>query len=248
MSKSSYVAASLVSIGLAFLPNASSAAVIQTSQELLSVCPALSSGTGCAEGATEYLDAAQPSNAQIISLVTSIASTADTPQVPKPICLDAAQGIRILAGGVSNAGQRQQILAIANDLCKGSATAAIPALVGSTFNNGNGYYRLKMLTAEGLYKYSKIVLVSRNYYFEIGTIPNPFSSTISADIILPQDGFVKMILIDSYGKIVFSENRKLFKGLNKSSYRGLESLSSGAYYILFEYNGSQIQKKITKIN
>ena len=140
MSKSSYVAASLVSIGLAFLPNASSAAVIQTSQELLSVCPALSFGTGCAEGATEYLDAAQPSNAQIISLVTSIASAADTPQVPKPICLDAAQGIRILAGGVSNAGQRQQILAIANDLCKGSATAAIPALVGSTFNNGNGYF------------------------------------------------------------------------------------------------------------
>src|SRR6476660_8413720 len=140
MMKTSYVAASLFSIGLAFSPAVSSAAVIQTAEALMSVCPALSSGTGCPEGATEYLDAVHPSNSQIVSLVSSIAGAADTPQVPKPICLDAAQGIRVLAGGVSSAGQRQQILLIADSLCRGSATAAIPALFGAGFNNGNGYF------------------------------------------------------------------------------------------------------------
>jgi len=65
---------------------------------------------------------------------------------------------------------------------------------------------------------------------------------------LPQDGFVKMILFNSYGKITWTESRKLYKGLNRVSYPGLEILSSGGYYIVFDYNGTQVQKKLTKIN
>ena len=114
--------------------------------------------------------------------------------------------------------------------------------------NGNSYYRLKMLSPEGLYQNSKIILLGRNYHFQVSSLLNPFSSVITTDIILPQDGFVKMIVIDSYGKITFSENRKMYKGLNKVTYRGLEHLSSGGYYILFDYNGMQVQKKMTKIN
>ena len=105
-----------------------------------------------------------------------------------------------------------------------------------------------MMTPEGLYKQSKMILLSRSYRFEVNSLLNPFSSMITADIILPQDGFVKMILIDSYGKVTWTENRKLYKGLSKITYQGLESLSSGSYYILFDYNGMQVQKKMTKIN
>lgn len=137
MNKASYLAASLFSIGFALSPSISSAAVVQTAQELLSVCPALSTSTGCPEGAAQYLKAVNPSNGAIITLVTSIADAAESPQVPKRICLDAAQGIRVLAGGVSNADQRQQILVIADELCRGAATAAIPALPGTGNNNGN---------------------------------------------------------------------------------------------------------------
>lgn len=138
MNKASYLAASLFSIGFALSPSISSAAVVQTAQELLSVCPALSTSTGCPEGAAQYLKAVNPSNGAIITLVTSIADAAESPQVPKRICLDAAQGIRVLAGGVSNADQRQQILVIADELCRGAATAAIPAVLGTGNTNGNG--------------------------------------------------------------------------------------------------------------
>lgn len=114
--------------------------------------------------------------------------------------------------------------------------------------NSSSYYRLKMLSPEGLYKNSKIILLSRNYQFQVSSLLNPFSEKITTDIILPQDGFVKMLLIDSYGKVACTENRKLYKGLNKIIYQGLENLSSGGYYILFDYNGMQVQKKLTKIN
>ena len=128
-----------------------------------------------------------------------------------------------------------------------------PSLVEYNFNDrnnvaGNSYYRLKMMTSEGLYQQSKIVLLGRSYHFDVNAVLNPFSSIMSADITLPQEGMVKMILIDSYGKVAWSENRKLYRGLNKVTYQGLETLSSGAYFILFDYNGTQVQKKLTKIN
>jgi len=135
--KTRYVAAGLFSLGLAFTPTLSSAAVLQASAQLLSVCPDLSNGTGCQEGATIYLASGQGSDTSIIDLVTSIAEAGDTPQVPMRVCLDAAQGIRVLGGGVSRLEQRQQILLIADEMCRGAATAAI-AENADTNGNGNG--------------------------------------------------------------------------------------------------------------
>lgn len=114
--------------------------------------------------------------------------------------------------------------------------------------NKNNFYRLKLITKNGLYQYSKVILINRNYAFQVSSLLNPFKSDITADVILPEDGIVKMVLIDNYGKIISRHNRKLNKGLNKVNYTGMENLSSGGYYILFENNGVQVQKKLTKIN
>ncbi len=114
-------------------------------------------------------------------------------------------------------------------------------------NGKNNYYRLKMITKDGLHQYSKIVLLNRSYQFEVNSLLNPFANTINADIILPEDGMVEMVLIDNYGKVVKKENKRLNKGLNKIAYNGLENLSSGVYFILFDNNGVKLQRKLTKI-
>lgn len=114
-------------------------------------------------------------------------------------------------------------------------------------SGGTSYYRLKIMTPDGLYRNSKIILLSRNYSFQVSALLNPFLSMVAADIVLPQDGMLKMVLLDSYGKIAFTESRKLYKGLTKVIYPGLEKLASGGYYVVFEYNGTQVQKKLTKL-
>jgi hypothetical protein len=136
--KTRYVAAGLFGLGLAFAPALSGAAVLQASAQLLSVCPDLSSGIGCPQGATIYLASGHRSNQDIVDLVTTIAQASDTPQVPMRICLDAAEGIRVLGGGVSNLDQRQQILLIADEMCRGAATAAIAVNTGAGSGDGNG--------------------------------------------------------------------------------------------------------------
>jgi hypothetical protein len=136
--KTRYVAAGLFGLGLAFAPALSGAAVLQASAQLLSVCPDLSSGIGCPQGATIYLASGHRSNQDIVDLVTTIAQAGDTPQVPMRICLDAAEGIRVLGGGVSNLDQRQQILLIADEMCRGAATAAIAVNTDAGSGDGNG--------------------------------------------------------------------------------------------------------------
>ncbi len=111
----------------------------------------------------------------------------------------------------------------------------------------NIYYRLKIISKNGLHQYSNVILLSQSYQFQVSSLLNPFTDAINATIILPEDGAVEMILMDNYGRKIKSENINLYKGLNKISYSGLENLSSGIYIIVFENKGAQVQKKLTKI-
>ncbi len=114
--------------------------------------------------------------------------------------------------------------------------------------SGNTYFRIKIYNSNGLYKYSKVIMLSHGFNFEVNSLLNPFSSTISADIILPNNGVLKMNLFDSYGKLVGRENKKLTKGLTKVAYYGLSNLSKGMYFVSFEFNNAIVQKKLTKTN
>jgi len=114
--------------------------------------------------------------------------------------------------------------------------------------NSNTWFRLKIFNTNQLYKYSNAVLLNRTFSFTVNSLVNPFSSTISANIILPENGIVKMTLFDSYGKLVGSENKKLAKGLNLVEYNGWDKLSRGIYFISFGFNNSRVQSKLTKSN
>ena len=113
---------------------------------------------------------------------------------------------------------------------------------------GNTYFRLKIYNTNGLYNYSKVIVVNHDYNFQVTSLVNPFNSGISSVIILPGDGLVKMSLYNSYGKLVATENRKLYKGLNSVQYNGWYALSSGMYFISFQYNNLYIQRKLTRLN
>lgn len=107
---------------------------VRSGADLLTYCPALETGSGCPAAAEAYLQYTNPSDGEIFELVIKIAEDADQPTVPKSICLDAAEGLRVLAGGVSSADRQQEIRNIADALCKDSATGAI----GNDANDGDG--------------------------------------------------------------------------------------------------------------
>jgi hypothetical protein len=105
----------------------SSAQVISASQ-VLSDCPDVPAAQACPGLATAFLGNAAPTtrrDGRIVNLVVAIAEAAQQPRVPRRSCLNAADGLRVLATGVTTDEQAQQINDIADALCRGSRTAAI---------------------------------------------------------------------------------------------------------------------------
>lgn len=110
---------------MATLP--ASAAVLSVAQ-VTTGCPDIDQARECPALAEEFLSTrpmSRESDGQIVSLVLAIAELSQVPRVPMPVCLNAADGIRVLAGGVSSSDQEAQINDIADSLCDGTNTAAI---------------------------------------------------------------------------------------------------------------------------
>jgi len=112
----------------------------------------------------------------------------------------------------------------------------------------NTWFRLKIIADNGAYKFSKIIFIAQPDSFQVNTVLNPFQSVISANLMLPKDGFLKMSLFNNFGKLTYQETRKLPKGLHELYYSDMGKLSNGLYVVSFETNGVSVQKKLLKVN
>jgi hypothetical protein len=110
--------------------------------------------------------------------------------------------------------------------------------------NGNFYYRIKMTQPDGLFKYSNIVLVSVNSSFGVNNIQNPFSSQVKADIVMPENGTVNIVLYNDKGQQVKIYKKEMNKGFNQVILDGLSGLANGMYFISFEYNNQFERRKL----
>ena len=115
--------------------------------------------------------------------------------------------------------------------------------------NTRGYYRLKMVNKDGLFKYSEIILVSnKKSAFTISGYTNPFRDFINLSYTLPNNGKVSFHIIDMYGKTVYVQEVNGKKDLNKTNLENLSKLSAGTYSLIIFYKNESITKRILKIN
>ncbi|MEP7280057.1 MAG: T9SS type A sorting domain-containing protein [Bacteroidota bacterium] len=113
---------------------------------------------------------------------------------------------------------------------------------------GNAYYRIKLKEETG-FKYSQTILLSPGKLpFMIKNLVNPFSSTISCNVILPADGEVRTTVFDMYGRVVNTLKQSLTKGLHAIQIQDLGALSNGTYLLKTEWQNESIINKVIKSN
>lgn len=110
---------------------------------------------------------------------------------------------------------------------------------------GRYYYRIKMIDNNGLYKYSKIVLVSTEMSFEVQNLTNPVKNNIKCDLVVPEDGRVNFNLYNDLGVPVKKIQRQVSKGFNSIQIDKL-NFPYGIYILTIEYNNEVIRKKLIK--
>jgi len=110
------------------------------------------------------------------------------------------------------------------------------------------YYRLKMTDKNGMFIYSKIVVLSNTAIdFEIKSITNPVTDHLQVEYILPKDGKITMRLYSLYGTLINKLEINAKKGWNKNRYDLIRDLTAGTYIFSLSDNKTVINKKIIKM-
>lgn len=106
------------------------------------------------------------------------------------------------------------------------------------------YYRLKMVDADGTFKYSKIILIRKDQKTLPGiTInPNPLvsGSTATVRFEVQAKSIVTFRVIDMSGRVLLSQQNNVAEGINSVSVNNFERLQPGTY-VLQMNDGTSVQ-------
>jgi len=108
------------------------------------------------------------------------------------------------------------------------------------------YYRLKMVDADGQYKYSNVVTIYLSDITGLSVSPNPTSGETKMMINAAADGRVQWKLRDNHGRVVMQNRISVNKGNNNVNIN-ISSLSSGVYYMHVTGAGIDQHIKLQKL-
>ena len=113
--------------------------------------------------------------------------------------------------------------------------------------NGQAYYRINIIDRNNYHNYTRIILLSNTAIdFDIKSLVNPFTSTISFDMTVPDNQMASFIVNDALGRQVRQEIQPVSKGFNTIRIYGLNSLPSGFYVLQIRCGDKMITKRLVK--
>ena len=111
--------------------------------------------------------------------------------------------------------------------------------------NGMNYYRLKIISLNGLVDYSKTITLMNEYESDFSSTfrPNPFTDQTILDLVTPENGDTRIEMYDLVGNKVEDKLVKTQKGYNLVKFE-TEKLSPGIYFVKVIFGE---QEKISRL-
>ena len=109
------------------------------------------------------------------------------------------------------------------------------------------YYRLKIADDQGIIKYSNIFRLNGKLQKSIAvSVRNPFDQKIHFNVTAPDNGRADVDLISLQGEVMKRRKVDLDNGVNSIVIDNTDLLPAGMYILRIQFNGSIVQRKITK--
>jgi hypothetical protein len=138
-----------------------------------------------------------------------------------------------------------------------SALATIPGIgqngAGATYNyndpqpvSGNAYYRVNIADQQ-YHTYSRMILLNNGEIaFEIRELVNPFGSSLSFNLTVPESATTSMTVFDAYGRILRREQVPAGAGLTSVKLNGFGNLPTGMYVLQVFYKNQVLTRQVIK--
>lgn len=110
------------------------------------------------------------------------------------------------------------------------------------------YYRLKMVDANGAFKYSNVItIVLADITGKVMVYPNPVRDEARLVITAPVDGKLSFSILDNASRIISQESAQVKKGGGNIITINMDKLAAGVYYIKLSGAGMEENVKIQKL-
>ncbi len=111
------------------------------------------------------------------------------------------------------------------------------------------YYRLKMIRQDGLFKYSRVIMLStKDIVFEVKYLSNPVRNNINIQYAMPNTGNAELSLYNATGGLMFKRLLPAVKGMNDAVIEIPAGFSNGFYTLKLSNGATSISRKIMKTN
>lgn len=111
------------------------------------------------------------------------------------------------------------------------------------------YYRLRIMDADGKAAYSKVIVTKDNGASLVlnAVRPNPFTSEITASLVVNKAQLITVSLVDASGRKLASRQILTVQGLNEIKLDDLSNLPQGIYVLNVTAGGALLQEKLLKL-
>lgn len=116
--------------------------------------------------------------------------------------------------------------------------------------NGVHYYRIKLVSNDGQYQYSKIIVIKRDGSTDVYTrvMGNPFKDRIVIELMVKNEGRATFTLFDMKGNKIKRLDVTTVKGINLIQLNDLSKLSSGMFILHISSRDGETNAKLYKTN
>ncbi|HEU4472582.1 MAG TPA: T9SS type A sorting domain-containing protein [Flavisolibacter sp.] len=114
------------------------------------------------------------------------------------------------------------------------------------YSNAATYYRIRLVSGTKQKLSRTVKLAAEKMALGFGSVPNPFTHTLTAEINSPAQGIAHLQLIDNLGKIVRRQQVNLAEGSNQVRLDQVGSLPTGLYTLQIEQGMQRISKRVMK--
>ncbi len=111
---------------------------------------------------------------------------------------------------------------------------------------GINYYRLKMVDADNISRYSLVRNIRNEGIADVAVYPNPVTDLLTISITADNQGTANITITDNSGRLVYSKTSAIIGGGNTISINTTH-LSHGTYIAKIQLSGDVILKKLTKL-
>ncbi len=110
----------------------------------------------------------------------------------------------------------------------------------------NVYYRLSIIDKIGTVKNSNTINFKLNTKGKIGIVvnPNPAISFFFIKITTSKDAFAQIKVVDMLGRVLITQNGKIFAGTNTQTFTNINNLSAGTYVVQVTIDGEVYNEKL----